>query len=193
MLVKNLDYLVKFIEQERFISNKDELLWVLKNKPFCIVSYVNPNNLATVKLEEMYKVSDWYLVCDGYYVSKWLGFLTRLNIQPLNIDTSGVGLYTILDFVTDDKPIDFIGGRNEHAEYFEGNFVYANLNYRCLNGYSSASFQDFLRRKSSYKFVSLGSPTQEEYILENKALLVLRVEECLLVVVLLVSFSLAVE
>jgi UDP-N-acetyl-D-mannosaminuronic acid transferase (WecB/TagA/CpsF family) len=167
MFFREFNILEEFLVANRFICDVDRLHEVIETNDFVIISYVNPHNINKIDFNKIFAVKNWYIVTDGYFVSMFLGKIFNKEIHPLNMDVSSSTLFRVLDISPPGHSVNFAGGTRCEANYFEEHFAYKNCVIKCFDGYDINSINRFLESDSAFKFLSLGSPLQENIVLKN--------------------------
>ena len=171
MFDKAVNIIHDFLIADRFIFDVDILQKIIEENDFVIISYVNPHNIGKIDLRKIFETKNWYIVTDGYFISKCFGGIFNKEIHPLNIDVSSPPLFKVLDKCPPGASVKFIGGTRDQAKYFEEHFSYRELDIKCFDGYDNNSLNLFIESQAAFKFLSLGSPLQEDYALRNLEML----------------------
>lgn len=171
MFQKAFNSINEFIVADRFIFDIEALQAVIDSNDFAIISYVNPHNISKINLCKILETENWYIVTDGYFIAKCLGVIFNKEIHPLNIDVSSPPLFKVLDNCPPGGSVKFIGGTCVQAKYFEEHFSYRKFDIKCFDGYDDNSLNVFIESEAAFKFLSLGSPLQEDCALKNLEML----------------------
>jgi len=157
----------------KLIRNYEELNSLMSGSDFLVVTYLNPHVMRSIMLDELISCPEWYFVVDGVYVAWLFSLLTGEKFSPLNIDDSGIAKQLILEINSNNEVPLFIGGSEDEVMAFVMHHSQTGASVKCVDGYSRQSSAKFLESDANFKFLSLGSPLQERFIMEHMSVLAL--------------------